>query len=157
MAAYEMNAFKQEYPARVIANAKAFARALNDCGLRVSGDPAVDFTETHQVLLDVGYGKGPEVARRLEENNIIVNYQASPEEEGFTASGSLRMGVSEMTRFGMEAEDFGTLAEFIRDIVVDQATVKPRVADFRKKFLDMRYCFSGDDLEARLTTLHDLI
>ena len=157
MATYEMNHFKDEYQAKVIANAKAFAIALNDCGLNVSGDPAVSFTETHQVLLDVGYTHGPEVARRLEENNIILNYQASPEEEGFTASGSLRMGVSEMTRFGMGAADFGELAELIRDVIVDQATVKPRVSDFRKRFLEMKYCFDSDDLEDRLQELHRLV
>ncbi len=157
MATYEMNAFKDEYQAKVIANAKAFARALKDCGLDVSGDPAVSFTETHQVLLDVGYTRGPEVARRLEENNIIVNYQASPEEEGFTASGSLRMGVSEMTRFGMETADFGELAELIRDVIVDQATVKPKVAGFRQRFQEMKYCFSGNEIGERLETLHQLV
>ena len=157
MAAYEMNAFRDDYQGNVIRNAKAFARALKDCGLDVSGDPAVSFTETHQVLLDVGYGRGPEVARRLEENNIVVNYQASPEEEGFTASGSLRMGVSEMTRFGMGPDDFGELAELIRDVVVDQATVKPRVAEFRKRFLEMRYCFSGEEYHERLEALNRLI
>ncbi len=157
MAAYEMNAFRDDYQGNVIRNAKAFARALKDCGLDVSGDPAVSFTETHQVLLDVGYGQGPEVARRLEENNIVVNYQASPEEEGFTASGSLRMGVSEMTRFGMGPDDFGELAELIRDVVVDQATVKPRVAEFRKRFLEMRYCFSGEEYHERLEALNRLI
>ena len=90
----------------------------------------------------MGYTRGPEIARRLEENNIVVNYQASPQEEGFTASGSLRMGVSEMTRFGMGPADFAELAELIRDVVVDQATVKPRVSAFRKRFLEMQYCFS---------------
>ena len=157
MATYEMNAFKDEYQEKVIGNAKAFARALKDCGLDVSGDPAVSFTETHQVLLDVGYTRGPEVARRLEENNIVVNYQASPEEEGFTASGSLRMGVSEMTRFGMGPEDFGELAELIRDVIVDQSTVKPRVAELRKRFLKMKYCFTADEFEKRLGELHSLV
>jgi aminomethyltransferase len=157
MATYEMNAFKNEYQQKVIANAKAFARALKDCGLDVLGDPDVAFTETHQVLLDVGYTRGPEVARRLEENNIIVNYQAAPEEEGFTASGALRMGVSEMTRFGMEAADFGELAEFIRDVIVERATVKPRVAGFRKRFLELKYCFTSDEFEERLQTLHGLL
>ena len=157
MAAYEMNAFKDEYQRKVIANAKAFARALCDSGLEVSGDPDVSFTETHQVLLEVGYGRGPEVARRLEENNIIVNYQASPDEEGFTASGSLRMGVPEMTRFGMEAEDFGELAELIRDVVVGHATVKPGVTALRRRFLDMKYCFGADELEERLTELQRLV
>jgi aminomethyltransferase len=157
MAVYEMNAFKDTYQPAVIANAKAFAKALSECGLKVSGDPAVSFTETHQVLLEVGYSRGPEAAQRLEDNNIIVNYQAAPEEEGFTASGSLRMGVSEMTRFGMGPEDFGELAELIRDVVVDHATVKPRVAEFRRRFLEMRYCFNKDELSGRLETLRRLV
>jgi aminomethyltransferase len=157
MATYEMNAFKDEYQARVIENAKAVALALDACGLDVSGDPSVSFTETHQVLLEVGYSRGPEVARRLEENNIVVNYQASPEEEGFTASGSLRMGVSEMTRFGMGPGDFGELAELIRDVITGQITVKPRVAEFRKRFSEMRYCFSGDEFSDRLEILHKFV
>ena len=156
MAAYEMNAFKDEYQAKVIRNAKAFARALDDCGLSVSGNPEVGFTQTHQVLLDVGWTRGPEIARRLEENNIVCNYQAAPEEEGFTASGSLRMGVSEMTRFGMGPEDFGELAELIRDVVVYGSTVKPRVAELRKRFLELRYCFREKELEQRLGALHTL-
>ncbi|MBT8039819.1 MAG: glycine cleavage system aminomethyltransferase GcvT [Gammaproteobacteria bacterium] len=157
MAAYEMNTFKADYQPAVIANAKAFAKALKDCGLKVSGDPEVGYTQTHQVLLDVGWTRGPEIARRLEENNIIVNYQAAPEEEGFTASGSLRMGVSEMTRFGMGPGDFGELAELIRDVVLDAATVKPRVAEFRKRFGEMRYCFTERELEERTGLLHELI
>jgi aminomethyltransferase len=157
MAAYEMNTFKDEYQQKVLGNAKAFATALADCGLEVSGDPSVSYTETHQVLLEVGYSQGPEVARRLEENNIVVNYQASPEEEGFTASGSLRMGVPEMTRFGMEPEDFGELAELIRDVIVHRATVKPQVVELRKRFLDMKYCFSAEEFEDRLARLHQLV
>jgi aminomethyltransferase len=157
MASYEMSAFKDEYQRNVLTNAKAFARALDDCGLDVAGDPSVSFTETHQVLLRVGYSKGPEVAKQLEDNNIVVNYQASPEEEGFTASGLLRMGVSEMTRFGMAPEDFGELAELIRDVVVHQASVKAKVVELRRRFLDMRYCFSSDELEARVEELHRLI
>jgi len=157
MATYEMNAFRDEYQQRVVSNAKAFALALNDCGLDVSGDPAVSFTETHQVLLDVGYTRGPEIARRLEENNIIVNYQAAPEEEGFTASGSLRMGVPEMTRFGMESDDFAELAELIRDVIINEATVKPQVAALRKRFLNMQYCFTEDEFENRMQELHSLV
>ena len=157
MATYEMNAFKDEYQKKVIDNAKAFARALNDCGLDVSGDSAVSFTETHQVLLEVGYARGQEVARHLEENNILVNHQASPDEEGFTASGSLRMGVPEMTRFGMGPEDFAELAELIHDVIVHQSTVKPRVAELRKRFLEMKYCFTADEFGERLQKLHNLV
>jgi aminomethyltransferase len=119
MATYEMNHFKDQYQAKVIANAKAFARALRDSGLEVAGDPAIDFTETHQVVVDVGYSHGPEIASRLEANNIICNYQANTDEEGFTAAGALRMGVSEMTRFGMEEDDFRELAALIHDVVMN--------------------------------------
>jgi len=78
MAAYEMNHFKDNYQPKVIANAKAFAKALSETGMDVAGDPALGYTETHQVVLNVGSGKGPEIARRLEENNIIVNYRGAP-------------------------------------------------------------------------------
>ncbi len=118
MAAYEMNCFRDAYQQAVIRNAKAFARALRDAGLQVAGDPAISFTETHQVIVKVEYAKAVEAARRLEENNIICNYQAAPDEEGFTAAGALRLGVQEMTRFGMGPEDFRTLAQYIHDVVV---------------------------------------
>ena len=91
-----MNCFKDAYQQQVLANARAFARALADLGLSVAGEPADGYTHTHQVIVQVGYARGPEVAAVLEENNIIVNYQATPEEEGFAASGALRMGVAEI-------------------------------------------------------------
>ncbi len=57
MAAYEMNHFKDDYQPRVVANAKAFARSLKQCGLDVAGDPGIDFTETHQVIVCVATGE----------------------------------------------------------------------------------------------------
>ena len=157
VAAYEMNAFKEEYQKAVIANAKSFARALNDEGLAVAGDPDVGHTETHQVVVELGYCQGVEAARALEENNIIVNFQASPREEGFTASGALRMGVSEMTRFGMGPEDFKVLAGLIREVVRDRRSAKDQVVKLRSGFRDLRYCFSDKELERQVEELHQLI
>ncbi len=157
MAAYEINHFKDIYQKNVLKNAKVFAKALNDCGLQVAGDPEFSFTETHQVILNVGYAKGPQIARNLEENNIIVNYQASPDEEGFTAAGSLRMGVQEMTRFGMAPSHFQELAQLIFDVIVKNRPVKEKVAEFRKNFLDMSYCFSGPQYEDAINKLHELV
>ena len=51
MATYEMNYFKDQYQPKVIANAKALAKALGESGLDVAGDPDVGYTQTHQVLL----------------------------------------------------------------------------------------------------------
>jgi len=157
MAAYEMNHFKNIYPKKVIDNARVFANALNDCGLSVAGDPEISFTETHQVILNVGYAKGPEIARKLEENNLIVNYQAAPVEEGFTASGSLRMGVQEMTRFGMEAADFEELAQLFKDVLVDNQSVKEAVIAFRKRFMEMKFCFTADQVGEYIQKLHELL
>ena len=145
MAAYEMNAFKDEYQKAVIENAKAFALALKAEGLNVMGDAAIDYTETHQVIVSVGYGTGPEVAGRLEENNIVVNYQATPDEEGFTASGALRMGVSEMTRFGFGKAEFAALAKLIADCVLRNREVGDDVAKLRSGYTRQHYCF--DDAE----------
>lgn len=153
MAAYEMNHFKDQYQSKVISNAKSFARALKSCGLQVAGDPAVDYTETHQVLVEIGYAKGPAIARKLEENNIICNYQAGPEDESFAASGALRLGVAEMTRFGMEPEDFQELAQLMRDVIVDNQNVKQEIIRLRQRFLQMRYCFATAQFEDYLSRI----
>ena len=153
MAAYEMNHFKDEYQREVTTNAKAFARALNECGLKVAGDPALDFTETHQVVVEIGYAQGPAIARRLEDNHIICNYQAGPEDESFSASGALRMGVAEMTRFGMEIEDFQKLAQLMADVIIHQKKVKEEVVKFRTRFQELRYYFRHDQFDEKFSQI----
>lgn len=102
LAAYEMNEFKREFQNQVRQNAKAFARALKDKGIPVEGDEKDGFTETHQVLIRVKpFGPGQVIARRLEENNIVTNYQALPDDATFLEPSGIRMGVQEMTRFGI--------------------------------------------------------
>ncbi len=140
MATYEMNTYGCDYQREVMANAKAFALALKGQGLQVEGDPRVNYTETHQVILRVGYTKGVEVADSLEKNNIVVNYQALPDDEGFTAASGLRMGVQEMTRFGMKEADFRELAEYIAAVILGEKDVSQKVSGFRERFLKMQYC-----------------
>ena len=153
MAAYEMNQFKAEYQKSVVDSAKHFAKCLKAEGLNVAGDPAIDYTETHQVIVSVGYGVGPEVAERLEQNNIIVNYQATPDEEGFTASGALRMGVSEMVRFGFTFDDFTKLASLMADCILRNKDITDEVIKLRSEHLEMQYCFKGQEFDAALAGL----
>lgn len=157
LATYEMNHFRDAYQTAVLANAKAFAQALAEAGLRVAGDPANGFTETHQVIVEVGYGRGPELARRLEANNIICNFQATPDEEGFTASGALRLGVAEMTRFGMGPEAFAELAELMTAAILAESPVKAAVRALRGRFTDMQYCFRDEDYPDVAELLHKLL
>lgn len=145
MAAYEMNEFKEEYQARVRSNAKAFARALKNKGVAVEGDEKDGFTQTHQVLIRVrAYGNGQDIARRLEENNIITNYQALPDDETFLEPSGIRMGVQEMTRFGMEEKDFDTLAGYIAEVIIKNVNVREEVKAFRQNFLEMKFCLPID-------------
>lgn len=153
MAAYEMNQFRDVYQSAIIRNAKSFARSLKSYGLDVVGDPAIDYTETHQVIVSVGYGEGAEIAERLEQNNVIVNYQATPDEEGFTASGALRMGVSEMTRFGFEEKDFDQLASLMADCILRGREIKADVERLRAGHTEMRYCFDDAAINDALEQL----
>ncbi len=146
VAVYEMNEFKEEYQNQVCSNAKAFARSLKDKGIQVEGDEKDGFTETHQVLMRVReFGLGNEIARRLEENSIVTNYQALPDDETFLEASGIRMGVQEMTRFGMKEKDFDVLSGLIADVVIRNKDVKEDVKEFRKNFLEMKFCLPPKD------------
>ena len=74
----EIMAFGEAYAAQTIANAKTLARSLSDMGFNVQAKE-FDFTESHQVAIDVSeLGGGNEVARILKENDIILNMNLLP-------------------------------------------------------------------------------
>lgn len=145
-ATYEMIRFREAYPGQVIRNAKAFARALQVSGMAVEGDPGLDFTETHQVLLRMRPGDGRRAAVLLEANNIIANFQALHDDPGFAAASGIRMGTQEMTRYGMKEREFRDLAALIAEICT-KSLVQPansrrdEVTAFRSRFTQMQYCF----------------
>jgi aminomethyltransferase len=157
IAALEMNAFKSQYQPLVLENARIFARALYDAGLSVAGDPAIDFTQTHQVIVKVGYAQAAQIARRLETNHIICNYQATAEEEGFTAAGALRMGVAEMTRFGMGPNEFRQVARLMADVILHDKDVRRPVMQLRQQFTHMRYCFDETSIADQMAKLKEMI
>ena len=138
--------FKDNYPPKVIENAKAFAKALHQQGLVIEGDDAYGHTQTHQVLLRGARAKGEYLADLLEKNNIISNPQAYYNDPSFAAASGVRMGTQEMTRHGMEAKDFETLAILLAEIIRDGAQHpsghwQQAVKDFRSSFTSMKYCF----------------
>ena len=146
-----------DYQKAVITNAKAFARSLKEQGLTVEGNPKVGYTETHQVIVRVGYGKGPLMAERLEGNNIIVNYQGAPDDEAFTAASCLRMGVQEMTRFGMKENDFAELAEYMSQVILHDRPIAKDVSQFRKRFTEMRYCLPEEEARSLVESLLEAV
>ena len=73
--------------------------------------------------------------------------------QGFSASGALRMGVNEMTRFGFGREQFAHLAHLIADCILRNADVREEAARLREGFTDMRYCFSDAETEKLISAL----
>ena len=71
--------------------------------------------------------------------------------------GTLRLGVSEMTMFGMAETDFQELASLIRDVVLKHAQVKPQVEKMRQRFQDLKFWFSEKEFETLLEELHQLV
>jgi glycine/serine hydroxymethyltransferase len=141
MATHEMNAFKNDFQNQVLKNAKALAKYLVAAGIPVEGNPNDGYTQTHQVIIRISqFGDGQDIARRLENNNIVCNYQALPDDETFLSSSGLRMGVQEMTRYGMKEADFETVAGFIADVVKNNVNVKEDVSLYRKNFLTQTFC-----------------
>jgi glycine/serine hydroxymethyltransferase len=145
-ATLEMNHFKDDYQAQVLANARAFARACAAQGIPVEGGEADGYTRTHQVVLRVApFGDGKAVAARLQENNLITNFQALPGDETFSRPSGIRMGVQEMTRFGMREADFSNLARLMADAILQKKTVAGEVAEYRRGFHAMQYCLTPEE------------
>ncbi|MBW2526390.1 MAG: glycine cleavage system aminomethyltransferase GcvT [Deltaproteobacteria bacterium] len=148
-AAYEFRAFGRQYQQAIHESARSFAKSLADAGLKVEGDPSRGYTQTHQVLLDVGQGKARRIARRLEESNILCNFQGLPGDRTFKISRGLRLGVQEMVRFGMGPDGFAELAQLMADCILKETDVAEPVTALRTKHRSMQYCFQ--DLEQSLT------
>ena len=153
VASMEMNYFKDEYQNQVIKNAKSFARALKDNGITIEGSEKVGYTETHQVLMRVNYSEAPMIARRLEKNNVIVNYQSSPDDESSTCASCLRSGVQEMTRFGMKENEFDEIAGYIADVILHNIDVKNKIKNLRSNFIEPKSCLSFEESKILISEL----
>lgn len=144
---YEFLAFGADYAKQTILNAKALAHALVERGFNVEGE-SFDYTETHQVAVNVtSLGGGDEVARILKDNSIIMNMNLLPFEplENVENPAGIRMGVQEMTRFGMKEKEMAMIADFITRSLKKGEFVGDEVIEFRKAFRKTLYSF--DDVE----------
>ena len=97
------------------------------------------FTESHTLLAIVdAFGEGDAIARRLEACNILVNGVELPEEVG---AHGLRLGVQEITRWGMQAADVPEVADCIVDAMQggDVDGVKQRAVGLAKRFDEIRF------------------
>jgi len=134
----EMKQHAQAYAAQVVANAQALGRALDDAGIGVA---ARDFgyTRSHQIAVEVAaHDGGVAAALRLEANDIIVNYNLLPTDSDARNPSGLRIGVQEMTRYGMREAEMQELAGLIADAIRGKA-VKDAVHALRQRFKTVQY------------------
>jgi len=144
--AYEMLDFGAEYADQVVRNAKFLGQKLYDRGFKVQAEE-FGFTESHQLAVDVtDLGRGDEVARILKDNNMVCNMNLLPFEplENVNNPAGIRLGVQEMTRFGMKEPEMEIIADFFKRCLMDGKFVGEDVIDFRKKY--QRIHFSYDNL-----------
>jgi len=146
VSAAEFLAYGKEYMGQIVSNAKALGKALNDRGVTVLGAHK-DYTETHQVIVDVSeYGGGYDVAQRLAEANIITNKNLIPKDrpEDWDEPSGLRIGTTEMTRYGMKEQEMEYTADLIVSLLEKKENaeqVKEKVVAFRRSFNKIHYCF----------------
>ena len=146
---YEMMEFGQDYAKQVIANAKHLGRKMHEAGIKVQGHE-FDYTESHQLAVDVmEFGGGDEVARHLKDNNIILNMNLLPHEplENVANPAGIRLGVQEMTRFGMKEQEMEVIAEFFKKCLIDGKYVGDQVKEFRGQYQDVQYSFDQSAVE----------
>lgn len=134
----EMKSHAASYVPQIVRNAQALGRALSDQGVPVEAKD-FGFTRSHQIAVDVSkFGGGVEVALRLEAQNVIVNYNMLPGDRDPRNPSGLRIGVQEMTRFGMKEAEMGELGALIADAVRGKA-VKDVATRLRQRFAEMQY------------------
>ena len=134
----EMKTHAKDYARQIVANAQALGRALSEQGIPVAGKE-FGFTKSHQIAVDVsGFGGGVEVAKRLETQDVIVNYNMLPGDQDPRNPSGLRVGVPEMTRFGMKEAEMGELAALMADAIRGKQ-VADDVHRLRGRFVELRY------------------
>lgn len=150
IACAEMLEYGKEYTRQIVKNSKALGQALYERGFKVLAEHK-GFTESHVVLIDITQqGDGGTIEELLEKANLIINRNLLPwdikEGRHFMHPGGIRLGTSEITRLGMKESQMPEIAEFIKRVVLDKEDVekvKQDVAEFRREFQKVHYCFEN--------------
>ena len=133
---------------QIAKNAQALAAALHERGVPVLCAHK-GFTETHQVIGDVGgFGGGLEVAHRLAEANVITNKNLLPHDrpDDWDRPSGLRIGTIEVMRLGMYEAEMREIAGFIARVLIEGEDPKAVAADviaLREPFQTGYYCFDN--------------
>ncbi|MGF3554838.1 MAG: serine hydroxymethyltransferase [Thermoplasmatota archaeon] len=135
--------FGESYAKQTIKNAQYFAQCLYEKGFKVFGEK-LGFTKSHQVLLEIGPGKGKEASKKLIECGIVTNMNTIPGDTDPLNPSGLRLGTPELTRIGMKEKDMEEVAKFFERALIKNENpkkIKADIKEFRKNFQEIHYCF----------------
>jgi len=140
---YEIMEYGEQYAEDTIKNAKTLATAMDRLGFDVQAKE-FGYTESHQVAVNVKELSGGEKASRtLEINDIVLNMNMLPHEplSAHDHPEGIRIGVQEMTRFGMGEDEMVRIAELIKECLIDNKSVKEEVNRFRSEYQEVKYSY----------------
>jgi glycine hydroxymethyltransferase len=148
VATQEMISFGKEYAEQVVRNARALGAQMKRVGFDVAAEE-FGFTDSHQVAVNVKeFGGGRMVANLLKENDIILNMNVLPYEElrSVANPNGIRIGVQEMTRFGMKENEMKQIGQLIFDCIAHGRQVRDEANRLRSGFQKVGFSFD-DKLE----------
>ena len=148
-ATLEVREFGASYAQAVVRNARALAASLHKRGFAVDAAD-LGFTASHQVAVDVtAHGGGRDAARRLAAGGIICNMNVLPGREGQTPLRpcGIRIGVQEMTRFGMGEGEMGRIADLFHACLVRGQGVEEECRRLRAEHREIRFGYGLKDAE----------
>ena len=142
----EFEAFGKDYARDIVRNARALAESLAERGFDVLAEER-GYTASHQVLTrhgDKDSGAGRDAAQMLEKAGIITNMNMLPGDTKALSPSGLRLGVPELTRVGMGADQMDQVARFFQRALIDGHdlnSVKADVELFKDDYSTVQYCF----------------
>ena len=143
--------YGEDLSKNTVVNAQAFASALAAEGFDVLAESR-GYTASHQVLTrhgELDSGAGAKAADLLEQAGIITNMNMLPGDTKAMSPSGLRLGVQELTRVGMGADEMQDVARFYARVLLESenpSTVKNDVRDFKSNYQVIRYCFNEENL-----------
>lgn len=146
IAAAEMKKFGKAYARSIVKNSKALAQALSERGFNVLCEHK-GFTQSHQVVMDVtNIGHASEIAQNFESANMIINKNLLPWDslEHTKDPSGIRIGVQEITRFGMKEGEMEEIAELMKKIAIDGSAaekIKNDVVELKRNFTEIGFSF----------------
>lgn len=146
IACAEMLEFGKKYAKQTIKNSKKLAESLYEINFNVLC-PDLDFTESHQLIIDIkSRGRSSEISRKLESNNIITNKNLLPWDNAVKTNepSGIRLGTQEITRRGLKESEMIEIADFIKDVVIKGKNVKNDVIDFMSDYTHLHYSFKSE-------------